>query len=181
MPPSIPGLRLKEAFEQGLHEKRPDYFPHSSVLDVKQETTKKFKITIGYGKSTRRIFSTGIILATGRFIGGGLSTDRKHIWETIFNLPLYRPKTRAQWHRADFLDRRGHLINQAGVEIDDQFRPLGYDGKPAIKTLFAAGAILAHQDWKRMKCGSGLAAATSFGAVKSFIEIMIHKKNKYKD
>jgi glycerol-3-phosphate dehydrogenase subunit B len=107
---------------------------------------------------------------TGRFIGGGLSADRKHIRETIFDLPLHQPETRAQWHRKDFLDRRGHQINQAGLEIDNLFRPLGNNGRPAFNTLFAVGSILAHQDWKRMKCGSGLAVATAFGAVKAFAE-----------
>lgn len=178
MPPSIPGLRLKEAFEEGLRERRSNYFSQTNVLDVKQEMTDKFKITIGYAKPTQMILSKGIILATGRFIGGGLRSDRKCIQETIFNLPLYQPETRSQWHREDFLDRRGHPINQAGLEIDDQFRPLDYNGKPVFNSLFAAGSILAHQDWKRMKCGSGLATATAFGAVNSFINEIIHKKTK---
>ena len=99
MPPSIPGLRLKEAFEQGLREKRPYYFSQGSVLDVKQETTRKFKITIGSAGPTRKILSKGIILATGRFIGGGLIAGRKRIRESIFDLPLHQPETRAQWHR----------------------------------------------------------------------------------
>ena len=34
------------------------------------------------------------------------------------------------------------------------------------KTI-AAGSILAHQDWKRQKCGSGLAIATAYGAVQA--------------
>jgi glycerol-3-phosphate dehydrogenase subunit B len=29
--------------------------------------------------------------------------------------------------------------------------------------------VLAHQDWMRMKCGAGLAIATAYGAVQSFI------------
>jgi glycerol-3-phosphate dehydrogenase subunit B len=91
---------------------------------------------------------------------------------------LHQPETRAQWHRENFLDRRGHQINQAGLEIDDHFRPLGFNGKPAFNTLFAAGSILAHQDWKRMKCGSGLAVATAFGAVKSFVKEFILKQAK---
>jgi hypothetical protein len=33
--------------------------------------------------------------------------------------------------------------------------------------LFAAGSILAHQDWMRMKCGSGLALSTAYAAVNS--------------
>jgi len=44
-------------------------------------------------------------------------------------------------------------------------------GRPAFKLLFAAGSILAHQDWMRMKCGSGLALATGFAAVQSFVSL----------
>lgn len=172
MPPSIPGLRLKEAFESGLREKRPNYFSQASVLDVNKEANGEFKITLDHSKSNPMIFSKGIILATGRFLGGGLSSDRKRIRETIFNLPVYQPKARSQWHRENCFDLRGHPINQAGLETDDQFCPLGYNGRPAFKNLFAVGSILAHQDWKRMKCGTGLATATSFCAVKFFIEAM---------
>jgi glycerol-3-phosphate dehydrogenase subunit B len=170
MPPSIPGLRLKEAFERGLREKRIDYFSQQNVLAVKEEKPGKFVINIGRVHNEQDIISKGIILATGRFLGGGLSADRKQIRETIFNLPVFQPQTRALWHREDFLDPKGHLINQAGLETDDRLRPLGNDGQPAFETLYAAGSILAHQDWKRMKCGSGLAIATAYGAVKAFID-----------
>lgn len=170
MPPSIPGLRLKEAFERGLREKRAGYFSHRSVLEVKEKGSGGFEIAIGTSGKEQTIISKGIVLATGRFIGGGLSADRKHIRETIFNLPLYQPKARDQWHRRDFFDPRGHPLNQAGIEIDDRFRPLAHNGQPVFDTLFAAGSILAHQDWKRMKCGTGLAISTSFGAVKAFID-----------
>lgn len=168
MPPSIPGLRLKEAFERGLHEKRPYYFSQQSVLEAKQEKTGEFRIAIGGLKEDRTILSKGIILATGRFIGGGLNADRKQVRETIFNLPVHQPETRKLWHREDFLDRRGHLVNQAGLEIDNYFRPVGRNGQPVYENLYAAGSILAHQDWKRMKCGVGLAVATAYGAVKAF-------------
>ena len=60
-----------------------------------------------------------------------------------------------------FLDFRGHLINPDGLEIDDTFRSLDASGAPAFETLFAAGSILAHNDWKRMNCGAVLAIATA--------------------
>ena len=44
-------------------------------------------------------------------------------------------------------------------------------GCPAYKALFAAGSILAHNDWKRLKCGAGLAIATAYGAVNAFIQL----------
>lgn len=171
MPPSIPGLRLKEAFERGLREKRPHYFSQKRVLEVNLRSDTVFEISIGIAAREQTILSNGIILATGRFIGGGLSTDRKRIHETIFHLPVYQPEGRVKWHRDDLLDLQGHLINRTGLEIDDHFRPLDKKGHPAFNKLFAAGSILAHQDWKRMKCGVGLAVATAFGAVKAFVDL----------
>jgi glycerol-3-phosphate dehydrogenase subunit B len=169
MPPSIPGLRLKEAFDRILQDKRSHYFPQQNVSEVKQEDNGRFTIGLGGIKENQKILSQGVILATGRFIGGGLHADRKRISETIFNLPVHQPKTRGQWHREEFLDKQGHLINQAGLEIDDHFRPVGRNGQPVYENLYAVGSILAHQDWKRMKCGVGLAVATAFGAVKAII------------
>lgn len=168
MPPSIPGLRLKEAFERGLREKRPYYFPQSKVFNVDIKNNEGFTIHFGRMVNEREIISKGVILATGRFIGGGLNADRKRVRETVFNLSVFQPENRTQWHRENLFDPLGHQINLAGLETDNQFRPLNDKGQPVFKNLYAAGSILAHQDWKRMKCGVGLAAATAYGAVKAF-------------
>jgi glycerol-3-phosphate dehydrogenase subunit B len=117
-----------------------------------------------------RVRTRGVILATGRFLGKGLYADRKAIREPLLNLRVYQPGLRPEWHRFDFMDPRGHLINRAGLEIDDRFQPLDKKGKPVFDNLFAAGSILAHQDWMRMKCGSGMAMATAYAAVNAFIE-----------
>lgn len=171
IPPSVPGLRLKEAFERGLQPKGVAYFSLQRVLEARQPSGRQFETRIGRDEVEHIIHSRGIILASGRFIGGGLHADRKRIAETIFDLPVHQPNSRAEWHSRDFLDTRGHQINQAGLEIDDHFRPLDKSGKPVFETLFAAGSILAHNDWKRMKCGAGLAIASAFGAVRSFAGI----------
>jgi glycerol-3-phosphate dehydrogenase subunit B len=167
-PPSIPGLRLKEAFERGLRGKRSYYFSQNRVVEVRPGGGGNFEIGIDSENGRQTIHTAGIILATGRFIGGGLAADRKHIRETVFDLPVFQPGSRREWHREDFFDRQGHPINQAGVEIDNHFRPINHQGRPVFHNLFAAGSILAHQDWKREKCGTGLAVATAFGAVKAF-------------
>ncbi|MBI4765331.1 MAG: glycerol-3-phosphate dehydrogenase subunit GlpB [Deltaproteobacteria bacterium] len=170
-PPSIPGLRLKEAFERGLRQKRPFYYSQKRVIEVQQGRGGEFEIGIDSQNGRQTINSPGVLLATGRFIGGGLAADRKRIRETIFGLPVFQPQSRGEWHRENFFDRQGHPINRAGVEIDAQFRPISEQGLPLFHNLFAAGSILAHQDWKREKCGTGLAVATAFGAVKAFLEI----------
>ncbi|MBT8369666.1 MAG: glycerol-3-phosphate dehydrogenase subunit GlpB, partial [Deltaproteobacteria bacterium] len=169
IPPSVPGLRLKEAFERGLRAKGVQYFSQNRVLEVRPKADGGFELDIGRMEAEHSVQSRGIILASGRFIGGGLHADRKRIKETLFDLPVYQPVSRGEWHRRDFLDAQGHLVNQAGLEIDDSFRPLKSSGQPAFHTLFAAGSILAHNDWKRIKCGAGVAIASAFGAVKSFI------------
>ena len=167
MPPSITGLRIKEAFETQLPKKRVRLLLQKKVLKV-HHNKDGFVLDIGGPDTEYTVKAKGIILASGRFLGRGLHADRKRIRESIFDLPVYQVGERTKWHRHNFLDPKGHLINMAGLEIDDSFRPLDNSGKPAFKTLFAAGSILAHQDWIRMKCGSGLAIASAFAAVNAF-------------
>jgi len=50
------------------------------------------------------------------------------------------------------------------------FRPVDEEGRPVFKRLFAAGSILAHHDWKRMKCGTGLAVVSSFKAIEAMLK-----------
>ena len=172
IPPSVPGLRLKEAFERGLRAKGVRYFSQNRVLSARAGKDRYFELDIGRKTAEDSVKSRGIILASGRFIGGGLYADRQRIKETIFDLPVHQPGNRAGWHHRDMLDPRGHPVNRAGLEIDDSFRPLNSSHRPAFRTLFAAGSILAHNDWKRMKCGAGLAIASAFGAIKSVMRII---------
>jgi glycerol-3-phosphate dehydrogenase subunit B len=171
LPPSISGLRLKEVFERGLRARGVRYFSQNRALAVRHPVDHHFEILIGRTAVEQVVRSRGIVLASGRFIGGGLHAGRQRIRETLFDLPVFQPGDRTEWHRRDFLDSRGHPVNQAGVEIDDAFRPLNSSRQPAFETLFAAGSILAHNDWKRLKCGAGVAIASAFGAVKSFLRI----------
>jgi len=169
MPPSIPGLRIRETFEMKLPEKGVRLQYQNRVSQISRDKDA-FLLEIGSNSPVSRVRARGVILATGRFLGKGLYADRKLIREPLLNLPVYQPGIRPDWHRFDFMDPRGHLINRAGLEIDDRFRPLDNSGKPVFDNLFAAGSILAHQDWMRMKCGSGMAMATAYAAVHAFIE-----------
>ncbi len=169
MPPSIPGLRIKETFESNLPAKGVRRFFQKSVMGVEMEG-KGFVVQIGDTSPETLIKTKGIVLASGRFLGKGLSSDRKQIRETIFNLPVHQPDKRNEWHCYEFLDPAGHPVNRAGLVTDDRFRPLDRSGKAAHDRLFAAGSILAHQDWMRQKCGSGLAVATAFAAVNAFLD-----------
>jgi glycerol-3-phosphate dehydrogenase subunit B len=165
LPISVPGLRLNDTFTRGLLAKGVRTFPQYQVSDTEQRSGDDFVIRISKNRAGQSVRAKAVILATGRFWGRGLRADRKGIHEAIFDLPLFQPADRNEWHHPDFFDARGHPINRAGVEIDDAFRPVDSSGRPVLQNLFAAGSILAHQDWMRMKCGSGLAIATAYGAV----------------
>jgi len=169
MPPSITGPRINEAFETQLPKKGVRLLLQKKVLKV-HHNKDSFVLDIGSSATEHTVKAKGIILASGRFLGRGLHADRKQIRESIFDLPVFQVGERKKWHSQNFLDPKGHLINMAGLEIDNMFRPLDSSGKPAFNTLFAAGSILAHQDWMRMKCGSGLAIASAFAAVNAFKE-----------
>ncbi len=169
MPPSVPGMRLREAVEKELEKTGARMIRGRKVYSARTEARRCTGITAGDDAWAETVEAEGVILATGRFLGGGLVTDRQGISETIFGFPVSQPPTREEWHRDSFLDRRGHPVNEAGLEIDDTFRPLGADGRPAFENVFAAGSILAHQDWVRTKSGAGISIATAFGAVESFL------------
>jgi glycerol-3-phosphate dehydrogenase subunit B len=171
LPISVPGLRLNETLRRRLSAEGVRYLAQNRVLEARRSPDGDFLLGIGRKEEQYTLRAEGVILASGRFWGRGLEASRQMIRETLFDLPVSQPQGRTNWHREDFLDSRGHSINRAGLEIDDFFRPLGKSGRPAYENLFAAGSILAHQDWIRMKCGSGLALATAKGAVNSFLKL----------
>jgi glycerol-3-phosphate dehydrogenase subunit B len=167
-PLSVPGLRLNEVFTQGLVERGVKLFFPERILSWEKGNDGSIFLAMGQGPRKKWIRAEGVILATGRFWAHGLRADRDKIRETLFDLPVHQPEKREERHREDFLDLRGHPANRAGLTIDNQFRPLNRAGEPALEKLFAAGSILAHQDWMRMKCGSGLAISSAYAAVKAF-------------
>ena len=168
MPVSIPGYRLLTMFEKQLRQRGIRQLLQKKVLAVSGGNGDFFTLTIGNRFPEISFESKAVLLASGRFLGKGLEADRKEIRETIFNLPVSQPETRNDWYEKEFFNPRGHDACRSGLEVDDQFRPLNHTGQPAFESLYAAGSILAHQDWTRMKCGAGLAIASAYGAVTAF-------------
>jgi glycerol-3-phosphate dehydrogenase subunit B len=171
MPPSVVGLRIKEAALQALANAGVQVFSEQRVSAAGEGADRGFVLTAGKDAQRHTIETRAVILAGGRFLGGGLRADRRRIREPLFDLPVHQAPDRATWHRDTFLDPKGHRINRAGIETDEFFRPLDRTGAPAHPALFAAGSILAHQDWMRQKCGAGLAVSTARAAVHACLRL----------
>jgi glycerol-3-phosphate dehydrogenase subunit B len=166
MPTSVPGLRLLGALEAAVSAR--------GVRRRHQATVRALAFDGDGGTATldldgvpggERVSARAVVMATGRFMGRGLTADRGQVRESILGMPVHQPASREAWHQHEFFDPSGHAVNRAGLEIDDAWRPLNAAGKPAWARLFAVGSILAYQDWMRSKCGSGLAIATAWAAI----------------
>jgi glycerol-3-phosphate dehydrogenase subunit B len=171
MPPSVPGIRLRELFEQVFPQKGLTLIPQQKVVSTDlRANTIQLDLKDNYGPI--HISSRAVILATGRFISGGLEAHMERITEPLFGLPVTQPASRDLWYRHQYMDNLGHDVHRAGIEVDEQFRPLDRDGKVVHHGLFGAGILLAHQDWIRGRCGAGIAVATAYKAVQAALSVL---------
>ncbi len=176
LPPSIPGLRLKNAFEKKLSENKVTFLSNSKI-NTSEFEDHHFILNAETQNMETKIMSRGVILASGRFPGGGLHATREQITETIFNLRVYQPKKRSLWYDKNFFNPKGHPINRAGIETDNAFRPVDQTSRPVFDRLYAAGTILAHNDWARLKSGSGVSCLSAFTAVNDFYKSFLGNTN----
>lgn len=162
--PSVTGMRTKEAFLGQLSGSSLRHFP-VMVKNVEIDADG-FCFEVTEGVCVRAVRAKALVLGTGRFLGRGLGVDGTgRIKEALFNLPVAQTRDRTDWFNRDFFNVQGHRVNRAGVETDEVFRPLGRDGKIFNSRLYAAGSVLAHQDWKREKSGSGISIVSAYKAV----------------
>ncbi len=143
LPPSIPGMRIFNRFKEGLIQKGVTFL-------------------LGYSVSK--------VLATGRFIGGGLKADHEKIIEPIFNLCLSQPPSREGWFRNSFFSDLPHPIYQAGILTDASFQAVDERGDLTLENVWVAGSILAHHHCIDEKSREGIEIATGYMATKHALE-----------
>jgi glycerol-3-phosphate dehydrogenase subunit B len=106
------------------------------------------------------------ILATGRFIGGGLEADDEKVVEPVFNLPLFQPRSREDWFGDSFSSDLPHPIHIAGVLTDASFQPVDAGGNMILENVWTAGSILAHHHYIDEKSREGIEISTGYMAAK---------------
>jgi glycerol-3-phosphate dehydrogenase subunit B len=167
--PSLPGMRLSDLLKRDLLAGGVDYRQGAPIRRL-DGRGRNVTVAVRTGKSREEpIPAKHVVVATGRFFGGGLEANQHGVRETLLGLPVEAPRSRDNWHMASFLGAPGHPINRVGVKVDRDLRPLGPDGAPAYDNVFMAGAVMACHDWVREKSGAGISVATGYGAVESVL------------
>jgi glycerol-3-phosphate dehydrogenase subunit B len=171
LPPSVPGFRLQRAMDRMFRNAGGSLLiGHQAISAI----TKDDMIESVVAKSPRREVSLSpktIVLATGKFIGGGLAADENGIRETVFDLlPVTTDLHPAEEVRPTYqtnvfsLSPDGHAVFGAGLAVDMDFRPIDANGVERAKNLFCAGSILANYNYSLEKSGLGVALSTGFAA-----------------
>lgn len=124
-------------------------------------------------ESGREIAPGATVLATGKFLGGGVTMVAGELIEPLAGLPIFgegrpllRPTSEAGrdpalvFGRSPFVGGPGYRY---GVGYDEQFRGLDRNGRRVARDLFVAGALLEGFDPSRD--GTGLGCATTTGVV----------------
>jgi glycerol-3-phosphate dehydrogenase subunit B len=164
LPPSIPGRRIFNRFRTWLIQKGVTFLLGQPVTKVSLKGTRCEGVYVLHSPVSTFYSGARIILATGRFMGGGLVAERERIIEPIFNLPVTQPESREAWFMRMFSE--DHPIHHAGIETDNSFRPVDETGTVSIENAWVAGTLLAHHNVIEEKSREGIELVTGYLAAK---------------
>ena len=161
MTPSVQGIRLQKKIYNYL-EKSDITFIKDKIINYEVKDNKIEKLITKKGET---IEVSGVILATGKFIGGGIQQDGNLFTETIFNLPLFVNNKKISdtqpnnLLKKDFFDKQP--IFSLGISVNKDFQPLDLDDSIIYKNLVAAGNILNGYNYISGEGGMGVAIVTA--------------------
>jgi glycerol-3-phosphate dehydrogenase subunit B len=170
LPPSIPGKRMFNRFKEWLIQKEVTFSLGYSVSRAVVKGRRCEGIEVFHPPVVTSYCADRYILATGRFVGGGLKADMQKVVEPIFNLPVRQPKSREEWFEKHFLTTPPHPVHHAGILADLSFRPVNERGDLILDNVWVAGSILAHHHSIDEKSREGIEIATGYMAAKHALE-----------
>jgi glycerol-3-phosphate dehydrogenase subunit B len=162
LPPSIPGMRIFHRFREELIAKGVTFLMGHPVSGVNVKEGRCEGITVQNLPLSAKYRAESYILATGRFLGGGLWAEMNRIVEPLFHLPVSQPGSRGAWFGERFFDPEAHPIHRAGIVTDADLKPVDETGKVVLENVRAAGSILAHHQAIEEKSREGIDIATGF-------------------
>jgi glycerol-3-phosphate dehydrogenase subunit B len=158
-------MRLHSILVGAIEHNGGRVFEGMQVIAAQSGSGKIVSVSSEAGVRNREHFARDYILASGGIMGGGFKTfyDGSSV-ETVFNLPTTIPEQRSEWLEREFLAPAGHAIFKAGVQVDQDFRPVSPHGGVIYDNLMIVGSAMAHCDCLRERSLEGVALATGFSA-----------------
>jgi len=169
LPPSIPGMRIFNRFKEWLIQRGVTFLLGHAISKANLKGKRCEGVEVFHPPVSSSYSADSYILATGRFIGGGLVAGEQKILEAIFDLPVFQPKSREDWFGNSFFNE--HPIHRAGILTDPFFRPVDEKGNLVLENVWVAGSILAHHHCFEEKSREGIEIATGYWAAKNAFQI----------
>lgn len=173
-PPSVPGFRLQRSLERVFTEKGGHLLIGHQAQPSSIESSKITEVSARSPRRMVNIRTKSVVLASGKYIGGGLAATEEGLRETVFGLMTVTDefrdsgKTRPQrLTNVVSLSPDSHSLFGCGLSVDQFLRPVNTDGDAAAENLFAAGSILAGYSYAMEKNGLGVALSTGYHAGKT--------------
>jgi glycerol-3-phosphate dehydrogenase subunit B len=131
-------------------------------IDCRSGRARALRLEPADGAAPESIDCDSLVLATGRFVGGGVAEREGGLVEPLLGLALFDPGgRRVDGVPARRLVRRDYEGEQplftAGVRTDARLRPLDAAGAARCANVFAAGDLLGSFDPARDRTGLGVA------------------------
>jgi glycerol-3-phosphate dehydrogenase subunit B len=167
-PPSVPGMRLYRALQRALEA------AGVRRVDGIAERSADGGLQVVRGVECEPVRAGAVVLASGRFVGGGIASAAQGgaLRETVLGLPAWAGDRRsivALPTEELFAAHAGgnHPGLAAGLRADSELRPLDEASRPAragTAPVFACGAALGGFDPARDDGGLGACAVTGLSA-----------------
>jgi glycerol-3-phosphate dehydrogenase subunit B len=153
----VAGHRLNQAIEASLASKNISLHRVSGLQSVVEgERVKSLTARRAGDGELIEIAPRHLVLATGKYLGGGVEATLDEIREPVLGLPLFQPETPFP------IRYRGEVQSwtKIGVRADSQFRPVDQNGAPVLGNVSVCGSLLGGADFAREGLGAGYLALT---------------------
>ncbi|MHA1637157.1 MAG: hypothetical protein ACTSUB_04000, partial [Candidatus Thorarchaeota archaeon] len=179
-PPSIPGIRLQRSLDIAYRKCGGHLLTGHEVIRYTWTENKLDNVVANSHQRSVTVDSKAYVLASGKYIGGGICATSTGFSEPIFGLPVVSSdrlqvgqELPMNLTHKQAINPLGHEVLSCGIAYDNKLRPIRTSGEPFAENLFAGGSVLSGYDFATEKSGLGVALVTGFVAgsnVASFIQ-----------
>lgn len=161
LPPSVEGIKAERALRKTFENMGGVIFNGHTATSFTMEEGAVESITTSKGVT---LVANEFILATGSFIGGGLTSEKRKISEPLFGADI-APCASGEYVTRNIFEAQPFMA--AGVVTDEQFKVAV--GGAAVDNLYGCGAILSGYNPVKEGCGAGVAMFTALKVAENIL------------